>query len=55
MRIPTFSSRAYDRDAKTATQHGQASIADLLSLPGSEDIELVIPARRDVAQAADLS
>lgn len=30
-------------------------IADLLVLPGSEDIELDIPQRRDAAQAADFS
>jgi len=30
-------------------------IADLLALPGAEDIELEIPALRDVALPADLS
>ena len=31
------------------------SIADLLALPGSEDIELDIPPRRDPSRSADLS
>lgn len=30
-------------------------ISDLLALPGSEDIELDIPPRRDEARSADLS
>ncbi|PIX97557.1 MAG: prevent-host-death protein [Hydrogenophilales bacterium CG_4_9_14_3_um_filter_63_34] len=34
---------------------GQAKIADLLAMPGSEDSELEIPSLRDLAQAADLS
>ncbi|HEY3326146.1 MAG TPA: type II toxin-antitoxin system Phd/YefM family antitoxin [Novimethylophilus sp.] len=33
----------------------QQKIADLLAMPGVEDIELVIPAMRDIAKAADLS
>lgn len=33
----------------------QKNIADLLAMPGAADIELVIPARRDLAQAADLA
>jgi len=31
------------------------SIGDLLAMPGAEDIELEIPARRDLARPADLS
>lgn len=34
---------------------GHQKIADLLAMPGIEDIELDIPAMRDVAQAADFS
>lgn len=34
---------------------GQAKIADLLAMPGVEDIEFEIPPSRDLAQAADLS
>ena len=34
---------------------GQTMIADLLAMPGAADIELEIPQRRDLAQAADLS
>jgi len=34
---------------------GQAKIADLLAMPGSEDSEHEIPSLRDLAQAADLS
>ncbi|QFY41340.1 type II toxin-antitoxin system Phd/YefM family antitoxin [Candidatus Methylospira mobilis] len=34
---------------------GRTKIADLLALPGSEDIELEIAPLRDPAQAADLS
>ena len=34
---------------------GQHKIADLLALPGVEDIELMLPQQRDLAQAADLS
>lgn len=30
-------------------------IADLLALPGVEDVELQVPVQRDVARAADLS
>ena len=33
----------------------QTRIADLLAMPGAEDIELEIPQQRDLAQAADLS
>lgn len=34
---------------------GQASIADLLAMPGIEDVELDIPPLRDLAQPADFS
>ncbi|MEN6585516.1 MAG: type II toxin-antitoxin system prevent-host-death family antitoxin [Sulfuricella sp.] len=34
---------------------GQTKIADLLAMPGIEDIELNIPPLRDLAQAADFS
>ena len=34
---------------------GRAKIADLLAMPGIEDIELETPQFRDLAQAADLS
>lgn len=34
---------------------GHAKIADLLAMPGIEDIELDIPQLRDLAQPADLS
>ncbi len=34
---------------------GRAKIADLLAMPGIEDIELDIPQLRDLAQPADLS
>ncbi|HWX01937.1 type II toxin-antitoxin system Phd/YefM family antitoxin [Collimonas sp.] len=34
---------------------GTRKIADLLAMPGMEDIELNIPPLRDPAQAADLS
>lgn len=34
---------------------GKTKIADLLAMPGSEDIEFEIPQFRDLAQAADLS
>jgi len=34
---------------------GRTKIADLLAMPGSEDIELDIPQLRDLAQPADLS
>lgn len=34
---------------------GHARIADLLALPGTEDLELEIPALRDLARSADLS
>jgi prevent-host-death family protein len=34
---------------------GQARIADLLAMPGVEDVELEIPRSRDKARAADLS
>jgi prevent-host-death family protein len=34
---------------------GRTKIADLLAMPGMEDIELDIPQLRDLAQSADLS
>ena len=34
---------------------GRTKIADLLAMPGIEDVELAIPQLRDVAQPADLS
>lgn len=34
---------------------GQQKIADLLALPGIEDVELEIPQLRDFARPADLS
>ena len=34
---------------------GHTKIADLLAMPGNEDIELEIPPLRDLAQPADLS
>lgn len=34
---------------------GRTKIADLLAMPGIEDIELNIPPLRDLAQAADFS
>jgi antitoxin (DNA-binding transcriptional repressor) of toxin-antitoxin stability system len=34
---------------------GRTKIADLLAMPGIEDLELEIPQFRDRAQAADLS
>ena len=34
---------------------GRTRIADLLAMPGIEDVELEIPPLRDLAQAADLS
>lgn len=34
---------------------GRTKIADLLAMPGSENIELEIPKLSDLAQAADLS
>lgn len=34
---------------------GQHKIADLLALPGIEDVELEIPSLRDFARPADLS
>lgn len=34
---------------------GRPKIADLLAMPGVDDIELEIPQSRDLAQAADLS
>lgn len=33
---------------------GRSKIADLLAMPGSEEIELEIPPLRDLAQPADL-
>lgn len=34
---------------------GRAKIADLLAMPGIEEVELDIPQLRDLAQPADLS
>lgn len=34
---------------------GQTKIADLLAMPGIEDVEFEIPQFRDLAQSADLS
>jgi len=34
---------------------GHMKIADLLAMPGTEDIEFAIPQLRDLAQSADLS
>jgi hypothetical protein len=34
---------------------GQQKISDLLAMPSVEDIDLIIPAMRDIAQAADIS
>lgn len=34
---------------------GQTKIADLLAMPGAEDIELPNPEKRDLARPADLS
>lgn len=34
---------------------GRAKIADLLAMPGIEDVELDIPQLRDLAQPADFS
>lgn len=34
---------------------GHRKIGDLLAMPGAEDVELEIPALRDVAKPADLS
>jgi hypothetical protein len=34
---------------------GRTKIADLLAMPGIEDIELEIPPLRDLAQSADFS
>lgn len=34
---------------------GRTKIADMLAMPGIEEIELEIPQWRDLAQAADLS
>ncbi|MDP2227869.1 MAG: type II toxin-antitoxin system Phd/YefM family antitoxin [Moraxellaceae bacterium] len=34
---------------------GRTKIADLLAMPGAEDIELEIPQWGDLAQAADIS
>jgi prevent-host-death family protein len=34
---------------------GRTKIADLLAMPGIEDVELAIPQLRDLAQPADLS
>ena len=34
---------------------GREKIADLLAMPGAEEIELDIPPLRDIAQPADLS
>jgi PHD/YefM family antitoxin component YafN of YafNO toxin-antitoxin module len=35
--------------------HSQGNIADLLAMPGAEDIELEIPRLGDLARAADFS
>lgn len=43
----------YDEYKKLTS--GRTKIADLLAMPGSEDIELEIPRMCDVAQSADLS
>lgn len=42
-------------EAYKQLQGGEAKIADLLAMPGSEDLELDIPRFTDQAQAADLS
>lgn len=34
---------------------GRTKIADLLAMPGSEDLELEVPPMRDLAQPADVS
>ncbi len=34
--------------------HGHTSIADLLAMPGAQDVEFEIPVMVDLAQAADL-
>ncbi len=34
---------------------GQQKIAELLAMPGIEDIELTIPVQKDLARAADFS
>ena len=34
---------------------GRTRIADLLAMPGTDDLELEIPPSRDLAQPADLS
>ena len=41
-------------DAFRRITGGRAKIADLLAMPGAEDLDLEIPTRRDPAQAADL-
>ena len=42
-------------DAYKKITGGRTKIADLLAMPGIEDIELDIPQLRDLAQPADLS
>ena len=42
-------------DAYKKLTGGSAKIADLLAMPGIEDLELEIPPLRDLAQSADLS
>ena len=42
-------------DAYKKITGGRTKIADLLAMPGIEDIELEIPQLRDLAQPADLS
>ena len=42
-------------DAYKAMTGGHTKIADLLAMPGIEDLELEIPPLRDLAQPADLS
>lgn len=43
----------FDEYKKITGAH--TKIADLLAMPGIEDIELVIPPLRDLAQSADFS
>ncbi len=43
----------FEEYKKLTKEH--TKIADLLAMPGVEDIELEIPPLRDLAQAADLS
>ena len=41
-------------EAYQAITRGRAKIANLLALPGAEDIHFEIPLRRDMARPADL-